>query len=406
MSANATTPTTATLSVSKDTAGVKSKVNDLVTAYNDAISFISDNSKFDTTTYQGGALFGDSVAAQFESSMTSLLFTDVAGVTGTYKNLASIGFGLDKDGHITVDDTTFDKALADQPEAVRQLFQSTGTSSNADITYVSSTSKTKSSASGHQISITQVATKGSFLAGDTQTSPSTVAEILNFGGTMFGSTGISLTLDIGSTLTTTVSKINSDTRLKDYLTASIVGGKLKLDSSRYGTAGRFTIASNQTATGSNSGIGPGGTGTMTDGLDVAGSIGLQSATGYGQFLTGDAPDSVTGVAKNTVAEGLQIQYTGTATGNVGNVQFSQGMGTLVSSAISVFTDGTNGIISATQKSIQDQIDTMDQQISEIKSSTDQKTTDLRARFAAMEAAMAKAQAQGQQLSAIKTSSSG
>ena len=91
---------------------------------------------------------------------------------------------------------------------------------------------------------------------------------------------------------------------------------------------------------------------------------------------------------------------------MGNVQFSQGMGTLVSSAISVFTDGTNGIISATQKSIQDQIDTMDQQISEIKSSTDQKTTDLRARFAAMEAAMAKAQAQGQQLSAIKTSSSG
>jgi len=391
--ANETTPEQATLTISRDPGQIKTRIRDLVTAFNDAQQFIRDASQFDTETFEAGPLFGDSTAQQFESTAVQQIFQSVPGLSGTYTNLASIGFSLSEEGQLEVDDTQLDKALAEDPEAVRRLFQNVGTSTNQQLTYVTSTAKSKASPStGYAVNITQLATKSYLSAGTPQTAPSTSVETLTFGGAMFGSQNIEVTLDIGSTLSTTIAKINSDPRLRDFLVASDDGGALKVESKRWGSGGRFTLVSNQTGTGSNSGVGPGGTGTRYDGLDIAGTIGGQAATGFGQFLTG--------ASTNTVAEGLQVQYTGTTTGAVGDMVFTKGQGPLLSELTQTFSDATNGLVASAQKSLDEQVEQMNKQIEDMNKAVQQKTIDLRTKFAAMEQAIASAQQQGQRLSAM------
>ncbi len=394
--ANETTPEQALLTISRDPGQIKTRIGEFLSAFNDAQQFIRDASQFDAETFEAGPLFGDSTAQQFEATAVQQIFQNVPGLTGTYTNLASIGFSLSKEGQLEVDDAQLDKALAENPDAVKRLFQNVGTSSNQQLTYVSSTAKSKASPStGYAVNVTQLATKSYLSAGTPQTGPSTSLETLTFGGAMFGSQNIEVTLDIGSTLSSTIAKINSDPRLRDFLVASEDSGALKVESKRWGTGGRFTLFSNQTGTGLNSGVGPGGTGTRYDGLDVAGTIAGQAATGFGQFLTG--------AATNTVAEGLQVQYTGTTTGAVGSMIFTKGQGPLLSELSQTFTDASNGLVASAQKSLDAQVEQMNKQIEDLNKAVQQKTIDLRTKFAAMEQAITAAQQQGQRLSAMTQS---
>lgn len=386
----------ATIDLSKDTAAVKKNVQGLVTSVNDLLSTISSQSSFDSKTYASGVLFGDSVARNAKDSVRSLLFTDTPGATGTLKNLAAVGVGLDDKGNVTLDDTMFDKALASDPEGVAALFQAVGKGSNADLKYVSATSVAQASpAAGYEVNVTQAATRGSLVAGTAQTGPRTTAETLTFRGSAFGTSGIAVDLDAGTDLAATVTKINGDGRLKDLLTASIEGGKLRIDAKKFGAGGNFTLASNFSSSGSNSGVGVGGEGTTVLGLDVAGTINGEEATGNGQFLSGK-----TGNAKT---EGLQIQYAGTATGAVGTIAYSRGASSRMIDLVSGFTDTQKGSISTSDKSLQTQIDSLDADMAKIDVRLESKTTELKKRFAAMEDAISKLKAKESSLSSLFTS---
>ena len=394
LTADATTPKTTTINLSRDDAAVKSRVTDFVNAVNGALGYIKDASQFDKESYASGPLFGDATARQFESGLTSALFRTVSNPGAKYTNLAAVGFTLDKGGALTVDDAQLSAALADRPDEVRKLFQSTGLSDSAGLSYVSSTSKTPGSVgTGFEVSITQAATKSSFVAGLARTGASTASEKLTFAGGLFGSGTVELTLDPGATLASTVAKINADPRLKDNLVASDDGsGRLRLDSRRYGVGGRFTAVSNATATGENSGVGTGGGGTTVDGLDVAGMIGGGTATGYGQFLTA--------TAENSAAQGLQVQVTSSALGSVGRVRFTKGLSSSLADTLASFSDATNGLVSAARKAAQDSSSAIDDQVTQANAALDRRTTELKAKFSLMEQTIAKLQSQGQGLAGL------
>ena len=374
------------VSLAKDTSAVTTGVNNLVTAANNLFSTITQYSSFDTSTYDTGVLFGDSIANQAKDSVRTMLFSDAPGATGTYKNLASVGLGLDTSGNVTFDQDAFNTAMDTDPASVQALLQSVGTGSDSTIKYVSATSTAKASTSGpYAVNITQVATQASFVAGTAETSARTAAETLTFRGSAFGSSGIAVDMEAGTDLSDTVAKINGDSRLKDLVTASVEDGKLRIDAKKYGSVSTFTLTSNYASSTSNSGVGVGGEGTSVAGLDVAGTIANEAATGAGQFLTGATGNS------NTA--GLQILYSGTATGAVGTIAYSRGEGARMTDLINSFTDSTNGLFTAVDTSLQTQIDGLTKEMTASDDALADKTADLKQRFAAMETAIANLKAQ-------------
>ena len=396
LKADATTPPTTTLSIKSDTDAVANRIKSFTDSYNTAVKFITDNSQFDGDTYETGPLFGDPVARQFLSTMNSLLMSNIPGLTGNYKNLTDIGIRIDGTGSLSVDSSKLNTAIQTDSEGVRKLFQNFGSSSSSSVVYISGTSSTQpSSPSSYGVNITQVATKTQYVAATAKTSNNTSSETLTFSGNLIGSISYNLTIDVGSNLQTIIDKINNDNKLKDLLTASNNSGKLQIDSKRFGSNGLFNVVSNQSPLGSNSGVGF-NPGTLTNGLDVAGTINGESAMGVGQFLTGTKTDGK--------ALGLQIQYSGTSTGNAGNITFTRGMSGIVNSALTMFTDIASGITVTTEKALRDQGELIKNQIDTINKRAAASITELRAKFSQMEQQISKVQQQGARLSQLTNTS--
>ncbi|MCU0316618.1 MAG: flagellar filament capping protein FliD [Fimbriimonadaceae bacterium] len=380
---------TTTLNFTRDNDKVKQTIKQFQTAFNDVVGFVRENSKYDKDTQNSSLLFGDSNLAAAEAALGNMVFADVG--TGTYTNLTQIGFGLDSDGKLKLDESKLETALTQNPDAVRSLMMAAGSSTNPNLRFVSASNKTlPSPASGYSINITQVATKSKLTANEVPTGPNSGGEVLTFGGSLFGNASLTVTVDSGSNLSDLVNKINGDSRFKDLLVASIdQDGKLSLEAKRWGAAGGFTLVSNLEGAGT-SGVGLAPT-AYTLGVDVAGTINGEEATGNGQFLLGKTGNSNT--------EGLQIQYSGTTTGAIGNFTYTRGLSQSLLSQIDLFTDGVNGQLSAASKSIQDQIEDM---TTRIKSMTDLlaiKEVTLREKFGRMEQLLGQMQSQGAQLSA-------
>ena len=398
LKADATTPTSSTINLSNDAGAVGARVKGIMAAFNSTLAFIGQNSQFDATTFATGPLFSDSIVRQFQSTSQSSLFSNVPGLTGTYKNLIDIGFSLDTKGNMQVDDAKLQAAITADSSSVQQIFQNFGKSTAGNLNYVSSTSSTiTSSVVPYDVNITQVATKTRYIAATQKTGPNTVSEKLTFAGSMFSSGSIDLTIDVGANMSDIVAKINNDPRLKDLLIASDNGGMLQIDSTKFGKNGQFTLVSNQSPLGTNSGVGF-AAGSLVDGLDVAGTIAGQAATGVGQFLTGDKT--------NTVANGLQIQYTGTTTGAVGSMSFTSGLIGVLNNTLNSFTDFTNGQTVTGEKALTDQAAALQKQIDSVNKRADDKAIELRNKFTIMEQRIQQLQAQGNTLSSLLPKSNG
>ena len=392
LKADALTPVSSTLNLSNDAGAVGARVKGIMGAFNDTLAFIAQNSQFNATTFETGPLFSDSVARQFQSASQTTLLSNVPGLTGTYRNLIDIGFSLDTKGNMQVDDSKLQAAITADSASVQQIFQNFGKSTAGNLNYVSSTSSTvTSNIVPYDVNVTQVATKTQYIAATQKTGPNTVSEKLTFGGSMFSSGSIDLTIDVGATMADIVNKINADPRLKDLLIASDNGGFLQVDSVKYGTNGRFTLVSNQSPLGTNSGVGF-AAGTLTDGLDVAGTIAGQAATGTGQFLTGDKT--------NTVAAGLQVQYTGNTIGNIGAINFTSGLIGILNNTLNSFTDFTNGQTVTGEKAFTDQAAAIQKQIETVNKRADDKAVELRNKFTIMEQRIQQLQSQGNQLATL------
>lgn len=381
---------TSTIQVNQDNSAIKKKFTDFQKAFNEVVGFIRSNTSFDSETYQTGALFGDQSVSQVESTLNTMLFDNLG--TGSLRTLADVGFSLDDQGKLTLDESKLDSAIANKLPDLKALMVSTGSSVNPEIRYVSGGGKSVASGpGGYAVNITQAATKGSVSAKTAFSAPSTVSETITFGGALFAGGSVALQVPIGSTLSSLINQINSDSRLKDLVTASNDGGVLKLESKRFGSAGNFSAASDQADNSDNSGIGTDG-GLVVAGLNVAGTINGEEATGSGQFLLGKAGNAKT--------DGLQIQYTGTATGNVGSIVYNRGVAAMSNYRVNSFTDAVNGLLTSVDKTFTDQIKDIDDRITSLNTLVSLHEDTIRKKFLAMEQAMSLSQSQGSQLAAM------
>ncbi|HZH98395.1 MAG TPA: flagellar filament capping protein FliD, partial [Fimbriimonadaceae bacterium] len=189
-------------------------------------------------------------------------------------------------------------------------------------------------------------------------------------------------------------KINSDVKLRELVSATVENGALKITSKKFGTAANFTLVSDVAAGANTTGLGA--QPTITNGEDIEGTINGEAATGAGQFLTGKADNATT--------DGLQIMYTGNTIGSVGSLRFSKGIAALTMDAVGNFTDNANGLLTANDKSIEGQIETIGQSISALEERLTSREQFLRAKFTRMEQAISQLQSQQVRFSQFSQSS--
>jgi flagellar hook-associated protein 2 len=159
--------------------------------------------------------------------------------------------------------------------------------------------------------------------------------------------------------------------------SSSVDNRLMLTSNDYGSAGSFTVSANAAL---------GLTGAAYAGLDVAGTINGETATGSGQTLTG--------AANNTSTAGLSVKYTGATNGvNVGTVKLTLGVAELFDRSLFNITDPLDGYVGFKQKSLQNGIDSYTTQIDQMETRLNQKMETMTNRFVVMETLLSKLQTQ-------------
>lgn len=196
-------------------------------------------------------------------------------------------------------------------------------------------------------------------------------------------------LDFGTVLTTNTG--GQKGRYAMAITASTdTENHLVLSHNSYGAGNSFTIHQQ------NNLLWTGGDQTVDNGVDVAGTINGEAATGVGQVLTGNSDDA-------NVAE-LSVKYTGTTGGgvDVGTLKLTLGVAELYDRALFNITDSFEGYVTDKQNSIQNNINRYQTQIDEMEARLDRKQEQMTNRFVQMELALQKIQSQSNWLAAQLT----
>lgn len=113
---------TTTVTISRDNESSAKAVEDLLSSFNEAVTKIRE------LTGEGGTLKGDSSVSTIESFLRSTVFKDVSSLTGAFNNFLDIGistgdsFDPQKPVTLELDRDAFLEALADDPDAVADVF--------------------------------------------------------------------------------------------------------------------------------------------------------------------------------------------------------------------------------------------------------------------------------------------
>ncbi len=178
------------------------------------------------------------------------------------------------------------------------------------------------------------------------------------------------------------------------LTASKNGNDLVITGTRYGSASSFTVAYTPGGADGTAQLGIGA--ASLAGTDVAGTIGGEVAVGTGQVLTA-APPIV-----GSPLDGLAISYTGTATGAVGDLNFTLGVGGMLYNASDVFAR-PDGTIFEQQQQLEKTINDLSTRADTLTQQIERRRAAMVAQFTAMEAAISRIQSQGSAVSSFISS---
>jgi flagellar hook-associated protein 2 len=152
------TSTSNTLSVSTDTDAIQAAVQSFVDAYNTLNTSMRNLTKFVSAgSSSNGALLGDSTARDIMVKLKSMLSASSPTAT-TFKTLTDIGVTMGSTGALTLDSTKLQKAITANVSDVAKLFSPSATSTDPQVTFVSSKDDTASGT--YAVNITQLGGNG------------------------------------------------------------------------------------------------------------------------------------------------------------------------------------------------------------------------------------------------------
>lgn len=117
------------VTVAQDDESLRKSINDFVTAYNEAIKLLREQTKYDPASKTAGPLQGDRTGIGLMSQLRNLI-TGSSSASSEFARLADVGLDVQTDGTIQVQDSKLDNAVANSAE-LRKLFAAVGTEPGA-----------------------------------------------------------------------------------------------------------------------------------------------------------------------------------------------------------------------------------------------------------------------------------
>lgn len=105
-----TTSSPVTVGVNTDTTSIKKLITDFATSYNNVISYLRDQTKYDAATKTAGTLQGDSRINGVQAALRGIL-GGTSTLGGTLTRMADIGLEPDQSGKLVVKDSKLTAAL-------------------------------------------------------------------------------------------------------------------------------------------------------------------------------------------------------------------------------------------------------------------------------------------------------
>lgn len=390
--------TTIRISVENDTEAVRVAIEGFVKSYNAVIDFMNKQLRYDTMTEEGGLLLGDTLLVTVQNNLRQITTGMIAGLPIDMNRLTAIGIkSVPETGKLIIDSSRLQEALSSNPAGIADLFSTSSTSTNPDITFLNSTAKTVLSSNGFTVDITAAATRGTLEGTVIGGFPLTLTTANNqIRLEVDGKESSVLTLPAktyatGDELATEIqAQLNADSELTGRgITVEFTGGRLVFTSSSFGSSSSVKLG----AAPENSAFGILGLigAAVVAGQDVAGTINGESATGSGQILTGDAGNATTdGLALLVALRPSEVNPGGPEA----VVTLIDGIAARVSDRLKALTDSSVGRLANRTNTLTRQIDDLDAEIQRMGELLEEKRLSLLDKFARLEASLALLNSQG------------
>lgn len=386
------------ITVGDDTDAAKDAINDFVSSFNDLMSYIDDQVRYDAETDQSNLLVGNRSVISIQDEVRLTIGNVVAGVATEMNRLTALGISFDSLGHLTVDSSQLDAALSGNVEGVgmadiQRLFSVDGQSDNGNIRFVIASDDTVASTTPYEIDILQAAERAQVAATNTLAASTLIDSSNNeLTITIDGQISNTLTLAAGTYTRDELaahleSVINADSELGARSVAvSVQGDALQITSDTFGSSSQVTI-------GTGSALAPlGFDGTETDqGQNVVGNFIVdgvaETATGSGQLLIGDASNANTaGLQVRVSLNQSQVQA-----GSDANLTVTRGIASRLGQILNGMLDPVDGKLKTVNDGFEDEAETIQQSIDRLNASFVAQQETLLAQFAALEASVAQLQ---------------
>lgn len=111
-----------TVNISRDDSAILTAVKKFATDFNSVIDTLNKYDTYNADTKQKGLLLGDSTVARVRTALFNQIINRNKDLTTQFTSLAQIGVTIGTGAHLSVNETKFNAALAQDRNAVQQLF--------------------------------------------------------------------------------------------------------------------------------------------------------------------------------------------------------------------------------------------------------------------------------------------
>lgn len=149
---------TVQVNLTRDTESVKEQLTTMIEAYNSVVTFIAENTGYNSETGTAGVLMSDSTVSNIFNSLRMPLVRQTSGFATDVDSFlmpAQIGLELDGDGILSLDTTVFDEAITKDYRSVLALIGADKTgSSDSNVVQFYSASKEYTQGGTYNVQVT------------------------------------------------------------------------------------------------------------------------------------------------------------------------------------------------------------------------------------------------------------
>lgn len=110
------------ISISEDSESIEGKIQEFVDAFNEAVTQIDFQTRYDQETEARGTLLGDGTVIGLRGALFNSVLRESDGFSSDYNRLTDVGISIGSGGVLEFDAEDFRSAYADDPAAVEALF--------------------------------------------------------------------------------------------------------------------------------------------------------------------------------------------------------------------------------------------------------------------------------------------